>query len=106
MTPLRILFAAALLTLPAEANAHDTWRNGDPIPAWVKGQCCGTSDAHHLEPGQIHETDQGYEVEGYPNPIPRGKLLPSPDGDWWVFYRMYPDRSYSPVYCFFGPLGT
>ena len=85
------------------AAAHDQWADGGPVPAWVKAQCCGASDAHHLTPDQVHVTPDGYKLDGYTRVIREDRLLPSPDGSWWVFYRTYDDGSQSTVYCFFGP---
>jgi hypothetical protein len=86
------------------ANAHDRWADGDPVPVWVKEQCCGISDAHHLRPDQVHLTPDGYRVDGYAGLISESHLTPSPDGEWWIFYRNYPGGSQSAVYCFFGPI--
>ncbi len=83
--------------------AHDEWSDGQPVPGWVKAQCCGPSDAHHLSAEQVHVTPDGYKLDGYARIIREDKLLPSPDGSWWVFYRDYDDGSQSTVYCFFGP---
>lgn len=85
------------------APAHERWADGGPVPAWVKAQCCGASDAHHLTADQVHVTPEGYRVDGYARVIREDRLLPSPDGSWWVFYRTYDDGSQSTVYCFFGP---
>ncbi len=85
------------------ARAHDVWDNGEPVPPWVKHQCCGTEDAHHLLKTQVHVTPEGYLLDGYSQVISENRLLPSPDGSWWVFYRDYPDGSQSSVFCFFGP---
>jgi hypothetical protein len=87
----------------APARAHDTLADGEPVPAWVKSQCCGVSDAHHLTAQQVHATTGGYRLDGYSQVIADKQKLPSPDGTWWVFYRDYPDGSQSSVYCFFGP---
>ena len=95
---------AVLLTLSAvPAAAHDAWDNGMAVPSWVKAQCCGPGDAHHLAPSQVHVTPTGYRVEGYREIIPEQRLSPSPDGEWWVFYRNFGTGQQSPVYCFFGP---
>lgn len=85
------------------ALAHDQWSDGEPVPNWVKSQCCGISDAHHLRAEQVHVTAGGYRLDGYGQILPENQLQPSPDGSWWVFYRDYPDGSQSSVYCFFGP---
>ena len=88
---------------PRPVPAHERWASGEPVPAWVKAQCCGPADAHHLTADQVHVTPDGYRLDGYSRVIREDKLLPSPDGSWWVFYRDYDDGSQSTVYCFFGP---
>ena len=101
-----VVAVAGLWLLPMclrPAMAHDRWADGGPVPAWVKAQCCGVSDAHHLTPDQVHVTPGGYKLDGYARVISEDRLLPSPDGSWWVFYRTYDDGSQSTVYCFFGP---
>ena len=101
------LAASAMLTVAifaSEADAHDYWASGEAVPAWVKSECCGVADAHHLRPDQVHVTPSGYKVDGYREIIPEKRLLPSPDGDWWVFYRNSNDGNQGPVYCFFGPV--
>ena len=99
-----VLASLSLAACPSGmARAHDRWADGDPVPGWVKSQCCGASDAHHLTAGQVHVTPGGYKLDGYSRVIREDKLLPSPDGSWWVFYRDYDDGSQSTVYCFFGP---
>jgi len=102
-----VIAAAAslcLITVPLHgAGAHDVWSNGDPVPAWVKAQCCGPSDAHHLTAEQVHVTGEGYRLDGYSRLVREDRLLPSPDGSWWVFYRNFADGTQSTVYCFFGP---
>ena len=98
------LAGLSLTFLPLNAaHAHDAWSNGDPVPAWVKEQCCGPADAHHLSAEQVHVTPDGYRLDGYTRVIREDRLLPSPDGSWWGFYRNYDDGSQSTVYCFFGP---
>lgn len=99
LTALSIGCCAGLLP----AQAHDVLANGEPVPSWVKSQCCGVSDAHHLTAEQVHATTGGYRLDGYSQVIADKQKLPSPDGTWWVFYRDYPDGSQSSVYCFFGP---
>jgi hypothetical protein len=101
VTTLSILFF--IIRYVPDASAHDQWDNGDPVPAWVKAQCCGPSDAHHLSEDQVHVTPAGYKLDGYSKIIKEDRLLPSPDGSWWVFYRNYADGTQSTVYCFFGP---
>ena len=96
----------ALILCVTPVYAHDQWADGSPIPAWVKSSCCGPSDAHHLTNDQVHEVEGGYKVDGYPDVIPYARVLPSQDGDAWIFYRHLPDGSFSPVYCFFFNAGV
>ncbi len=96
---------AALLAIGVgPTRAHDAWSDGSPVPAWVKAECCGIDDVHHLDAGQVHRTPEGYLVDGYPRAIPAGLLLPSRDGEWWVFYKRFGEGAYSDVFCFFGPM--
>ena len=87
-----------------DAHAHDRWVDGNPVPTWVKRQCCGVSDIHHLRDEQVHVTPDGYKLDGYHQIVHEQQLTPSPDGEWWVFYHDYPDGSQSAVFCFFGPV--
>ena len=65
-----IIALAAGLALFSSA-AHDRWDNGEPVPAWVKTECCGPKDAHHLRPDQVRRNAAGdYVVDIYPDPIP------------------------------------
>lgn len=97
VTSIFVVFGAA------EVRAHEQWADGGQVPAWVKQQCCGSAEAHQLRPDQVHITPSGYKVDGYRELIPEKRLLPSPDGSWWVFYRNYSDGNQGPVRCFFGP---
>lgn len=106
----RWLFAIAILAtfaivllLPSLVHAHDTWSNGQPVPAWVKRYCCGPEDVHHLTPAQVTAGPNGWIIEGYPAPIPYGTEQVSQDGDYWAFWRVYPNGEVSPVFCFFAP---
>ena len=105
MKPVFVSMGACAMAawLCPRALAHDQWADGGPVPAWVKEQCCGLADAHHLTPEQVHVTSDGFRIDGYTRAIREDRLLPSPDGSWWVFYRTYDDGSQSAVYCFFGP---
>lgn len=97
---------AALVWVGGRAHAHDEWADGSPVPAWVKAACCGPEDVHHLRPEQVHLTSKGWQVEGYPDLIPIGKELPSPDGGYWIFYKRTETSTgpyFSSVFCFFTP---
>ena len=99
---MRIL-VAAFLVLASPASAHDVWADGEPVPSWVKSTCCGKADAHHLKPEQVHVTALGYKVEGYPEPIPFSRAMPSQDGEYWAFWSIESDGSPSMIWCFFAP---
>jgi hypothetical protein len=97
---------ATLVALAAPASAHTQWANGDPVPSWVRAICCGPNDVHHLRPDQVSLRGDGYHIEGYPEAIPESNAQPSPDGEYWAFYRAVSTDagvSYSNVYCFFTP---
>ena len=101
---MRVLIVPALLAMAASAaSAHDQWSNGMPIPAWVKSSCCGPEDVHHLSAAQVHAMADGWHVEGYRQVVSYGRELPSQDGDYWIFYKNFPDGTQTPAYCFFAP---
>jgi len=101
------VFAAALLVLPQAVEAHDAWANGDPIPPWVKTECCSQAHAHHIDDDAVHARPDGYHVDGYRWTIPYSQALPSPDGSTWLFYTTRQDGSQGAPYCFFvGPRGS
>jgi hypothetical protein len=102
-TPLAVLSVVVTLFSSNAALAHERWANGDPVPAWVKAACCGPEDVHHLSPEQVHLIEGAWRVDGYPDPIPVGTELPSPDGEYWIFYRTLPNGDKTRVYCFFTP---
>lgn len=94
-----ILFSMCL-ALPAAA--HERWDNGKPIPDWVKTQCCGVADAHQINDAAIHERADGVYIDGYSYVIPYDKVMPSPDGTTWLFYRIDTKTGDpNPPICFF-----
>jgi hypothetical protein len=102
----------AALALAPRASAHDQWADGKPIPDWVKASCCGPADAHHLTPEMVHDEGEYYVVDGYHGRIakmigltPNPSIIPSQDGDYWIFYRDDGAAGQSNVYCFFLPVG-
>jgi hypothetical protein len=99
----RVLLLAVLLSA-SRAHAHDEWADGSPVPPWVKASCCGPEDVHHLTSTQVHAMPDGWHVEGYKQVVAYGRELPSQDGDYWIFYKNYPDGTQTPVYCFFAPV--
>ena len=100
---LSLIALAATLALFQTAHAHDRWDNGEQVPAWVKTECCGPKDAHHLRPEQVRRNAAGdYVVDIYPFPVPARLALPSQDGDYWLFF--YEDYGvYGGIRCFFVP---
>ena len=116
--------------------AHDYWVDGKAVPNWVKASCCGPDDVHHLRPDQVHKVSGDkakelrpnyakfisdnlvyYVVDGYFRPIYADgpNVIPSQDGDYWLFYEQWCDQSggggpscyqqpQSDVYCFFVPM--
>ncbi len=102
--PARI--SAAILILSAgAAGAHDVWADGKKVPEWVKQACCGPEDVHHLRPEQVHRiSGDYYMVDGYYSKIPVKDVLPSQDGDYWIFYKNNRSGSQTGVFCFFAPM--
>ena len=103
-----IAFVASAVTsmCSAPAVAHDQWADGSPIPAWVSKYCCGVADAHRLTVKQIYRVEGGWRAEGYAHMIPEDRVLPSEDGDVWLFFRSYKDGYQSTQFCFFVPQGS
>ena len=132
---------AALAASAGPAGAHNIWADGKPVPDWVKQSCCGPADAHHLRPDQVQKVPgeeaarlrpkyanivrasaDYYVVDGYDRPIwAEGRnVLPSEDGDYWLFYnnggracgyepqiaggQSCYSQPQSDVYCFFAPM--
>jgi hypothetical protein len=93
--------ALTALVLASPAAAHDTWSSGDPVPDWVKRDCCSQAHAHHVDEAAIHALPDGYHIDGYRHVIPYSKVLPSPDGTTWLFFETRQDGSQSGPFCFF-----
>lgn len=86
------------------AHAHDLWGNGEPIPPGIKAACCSQADAHRMRPDQVHLTPEGWVVDGYRKKLPLGSEQPSPDGQYWIFYKQWEDGTQSSAYCWFAPI--
>lgn len=86
------------------ASAHDQWADGNPLPPWVKSDCCGKADVHRYTADQVTEDDNGYHFPDYPDAIPAQRALPSQDQYYYVFFARLPNGMYSSVYCMFAPL--
>ncbi len=95
------MLVSALFATPA--MAHDAWSNGEPVPPWVKAECCGPQDVHHLRAGAVHIRPDGYHIDGIETVVPISRALPSPDGGYWAFWN--PQGEPAPaIFCFFAPL--
>ena len=98
-------FWAAILSiaLVSPAFGHDAWGNGEPVPPWVKALCCGPEDVHNIPPEHVHLMADGYHIDEIETVIPVERALPSPDGEYWGFWR--PALEPTPViFCFFAPI--
>jgi hypothetical protein len=101
----RLAFVASSLVIAGAAQAHDAWRNGDPIPAWVKSSCCGSSEAHLLSEEEVHHFDGYYIVDSFgPQHIPDSKVLPSQDDAYWGFWNPNSPPGARIMFCFFIPI--
>ena len=75
------------------------------IPAWISSACCGASDVHKLRADQVYRVSDDYwRADGYSQEIPNAKVMPSQDGNAWLFYATYSDKSQGHAYCAFVPL--
>ena len=101
------VLAVALTITASAAQAHDTWVNGEPVPAWVKADCCSQAHAHFIPSSAVHVRADGYRIDGYHWTIPFKQALPSPDGSTWLFYTTFMDGTQGAPLCFFvGESGT
>ena len=66
-----ILISACLFGLINHSNsqAHEVWADGNPVPQWVKGFCCGVADAHRLTVKQIRRIENGWAVDGFESQV-------------------------------------
>lgn len=83
--------------------AHDQWSNDTPIPAWVKSACCGPSDAHVIDSGDVSGPDKDglYHVDGVREPVRPERVFDSQDGETWAFFNadLPPNERF--VFCLF-----
>ena len=100
---MKIAIALALALSAMPARAHDFWSNGEPVPAYVKANCCGPADAHHIKPAAVHIMADGYHIDGLDIVIPANRVLPSPDQEYWGFWNANAEPK-PVVFCFFAPL--
>lgn len=107
------LIPFAFLHTPA-IRVHDQWSDATPVETATKKACCGEAEAHHLRPEQVHAVPGGWLIDGYHGPavvggypVPYDKVLPSPDGQIWVFWSDIWQNGVavnsSPIRCVFMP---
>ena len=90
------------LTITASAaQAHATWANVGPVPAWAKADCCSQAHAHQIPNSAAHVQAKGYPIDGYHWTVPFKQALPSPDGSTWLFYTTHMDGTQDARLSFF-----
>ena len=93
---------ALALALSGSAEAHDLDCHGMPISEATKLGCCGAGDAHFGEAGQFYEDQDGLWhylvvgedfrlVRGVANNMNKLEPLPSLDGCYTVWFRVWRD---------------
>ena len=97
------LLAIGALVAAGPAYGHDRWGNGDPVEPWVKAQCCGPSDVHHIPASAIHIMPDGYHIDGINTVVPMSRALPSPDSTYWAFWNENAEPNPN-IFCFFAPI--
>jgi hypothetical protein len=91
---------ALALGLSGSAEAHDLDCHGMPISEAKKLGCCGAGDAHFGEAWQFYEGKDGFWhylvagedfrlVRGVPNNMNKIEPLPSLDGCYTVWFRVW-----------------
>ena len=109
--PLATIFLlVSAFSTSAPTYAHDKWANGEPVPDWIKHQCCGVAEAHRLTAEEVHLRSDGYHIDGYRWVVPISVSQPSPDGEYWIFYPDNSSSEHMPSQgqprCFFVPPST
>jgi hypothetical protein len=99
----RLVLSIPIILFNSAASSHDFWSNGEPVPAWAKQWCCGKSDVHRLHAASIHIMPDGYHVDGLNNVLPFSKAMPSPDGQYWAFFKE-DEGPEAHVSCFYAPI--
>jgi hypothetical protein len=93
---------ALALPLSEGAQAHDRDCHGMPVSDAIKLGCCGAGDAHFGEAWQFYKDEVGFWhylvagedfrlVRGVPNNMNKIEPLPSPDGCYTVWFRVWSD---------------
>jgi hypothetical protein len=110
---LRCLLIAALCASPVfPAFAHDFWDNKQRVDPATKQLCCGKNDCRKLEPSDVHQVDDGWEVldlQRIWRIVGLASTLPSPDGKFYVCeygWGIDPETPRGHIKCFFAPLSS
>jgi hypothetical protein len=93
---------ALAVALSGSAAAHDLDCHGMPVSEAKKLGCCGAGDAHFGEAWQFYEGKDGFWhylvagedfrlVRGVPNNMNKIEPLPSLDGCYTVWFRIWSD---------------
>ena len=88
MTTRLVIIVAGLALWSRPALAHDIGCDGDPVPKWVKIDCCGKADRHLLTPDQITRGVNGEYIiatDGYVFVVFDNEALPSGDSCSYIF---------------------
>jgi hypothetical protein len=96
---------ALALALSGTAEAHDRDCHGMPISEAKKLGCCGAGDPHFGDARQFYEDKDGFWhylvagedfrlVRGVPENMNKIEPLPSLDGCYTVWFRVWSDRQW------------
>jgi len=102
---LRLIASVELILMSSQAFPHDFWSDGGKVPEWTKRWCCGAADVHRLKLGSVHIMQDGYHVDGLATVLPFSKAMPSPDGQYWAFFKDE-ELPYAHVACFYAPINN
>ena len=103
------VLAFAAMTIES-ASAHDKGCDGNPVPAVIKLNCCGSADEHQLKPEQISRGPKGEYIVSFEDHrfvIPADKALPSNDPCSHIYFEdgdLWEVPGTPNVYCFLTPL--
>jgi hypothetical protein len=101
---MRVAILAVALALSANAGAHDLDCHGIPVPRAEKLGCCGAGDGHFGSTSQFYEDHDGFWhylvagqdfllVRGAPESMTKIQPLPSAEGCYTVWFRVWSDSS-------------
>jgi len=98
----RAAILALVFALSGSVKAHDLNCHGMPVPEAEKLGCCGAGDAHFGNASQFYEDSDGFWhylvagedfrlVRGVPENMTKIEPLPSADGCYTVWFRVWSD---------------